>query len=67
VEGPPGLEPGTRGLKGLCSNQLSYGPAFAGKITPYIICYLPEMSIWLLVLFGVAMLKAAGPYQQQAD
>gem|GEM_PF-2750565 len=27
VEGPVGLEPTTRGLKGLCSNQLSYGPA----------------------------------------
>jgi hypothetical protein len=27
VEGPEGFEPSTRGLRGLCSNQLSYGPA----------------------------------------
>lgn len=26
LEGPVGLEPTTRGLKGHCSNQLSYGP-----------------------------------------
>ncbi len=26
MEGPVGLEPTTRGLKGHCSNQLSYGP-----------------------------------------
>ena len=26
VEGPVGLEPTTRGLKGRCSNLLSYGP-----------------------------------------
>jgi site-specific DNA recombinase len=33
MEGPVGLEPTTRGLKGLCSNQLSYGPAIC-KLTP---------------------------------
>ena len=27
MEGPLGLEPRTRCLKGSCSNQLSYGPA----------------------------------------
>jgi hypothetical protein len=34
VEGPEGLEPSTRGLRGRCSNQLSYGPAFetTGKL-----------------------------------
>lgn len=26
LEGPLGLEPRTRSLKGYCSNQLSYGP-----------------------------------------
>ena len=26
LEGPLGLEPRTRGLRGRCSNQLSYGP-----------------------------------------
>gem|GEM_PF-4470324 len=26
LEGPLGFEPRTRGLKGLCSNLLSYGP-----------------------------------------
>ena len=44
VEGPVGLEPTTRSLKGYCSNRLSYGPAFAGELTPYIICYLPKKS-----------------------
>jgi hypothetical protein len=29
VEGPVGFEPTTRGLKGHCSNLLSYGPAIA--------------------------------------
>jgi hypothetical protein len=27
LEGPVGFEPTTRGLKGHCSNLLSYGPA----------------------------------------
>lgn len=29
MEGPLGFEPRTRGLKGHCSNQLSYGPTAA--------------------------------------
>ncbi len=29
MEGPVGLEPTTRSLKGFCSNRLSYGPTMA--------------------------------------
>jgi hypothetical protein len=31
LEGLEGLEPSTRGLRGRCSNQLSYRPAIAGS------------------------------------
>jgi hypothetical protein len=31
MEGPVGFEPTTRGLKGRCSNLLSYGPAISGQ------------------------------------
>jgi hypothetical protein len=34
LEGPLGFEPRTRGLKGRCSNLLSYGPT---QLTDYII------------------------------
>jgi hypothetical protein len=55
VEGLVGFEPTTRGLKGRCSNLLSYRPAniaasssysflFCGKITPYIIWNLTKKS-----------------------
>lgn len=39
MEGPVGFEPTTRGLKGHCSNQLSYGPAFASIIRLYYPCF----------------------------
>lgn len=44
LEGPLGLEPRTRCLKGSCSNQLSYGPVlFAGRFNWYIIPFSGEM------------------------
>ena len=43
LEGPEGLEPSTPGLRGPCSNQLSYGPAFASK---NIITYLCKTMLF---------------------
>ncbi len=42
-----GLEPTTRGLKGLCSNQLSYGPA-------------PEWPIDFCNVLDVTLLQSLG-------
>ena len=43
LEGPVGFEPTTRGLKGHCSNQLSYGPII-WAVSDYIIPVLPKKS-----------------------
>jgi hypothetical protein len=43
MEGPLGFEPRTRGLKGHCSNQLSYGPV-KQAVTDYIILILAKKS-----------------------
>lgn len=43
-----GLEPTTRGLKGRCSNQLSYGPPVNDReIIPYYLCYDNESAYFL--------------------
>lgn len=42
MEGPVGLEPTTRGLKGHCSNQLSYGPGLPGRANRYIIAFFDK-------------------------
>ena len=39
MEGPLGLEPRTPCLKGRCSNQLSYGPAYSRAIRKQKIAY----------------------------
>lgn len=44
LEGPVGFEPTTRGLKGHCSNRLSYGPTVLWVLTDYIIPVLAKKS-----------------------
>ena len=64
-----GLEPTTRGLKGRCSNQLSYGPATCGKInTLHYLFYDQKGQPVLFMLFavGFGVHKTAAPYQKKA-
>jgi hypothetical protein len=52
MEGPVGLEPTTRGLKGHCSNQLSYGPEIKYGLKQGVLSvFLTEKSITLYLLF----------------
>ena len=52
MEGPEGLEPSTPGLRGPCSNQLSYGPAFASKI---IVSYICKRAIFYCLWYNFDM------------
>jgi hypothetical protein len=49
LEGPVGFEPTTRGLKGRCSNLLSYGPIFGfaknGKTISGVIILKTERKV----------------------
>jgi hypothetical protein len=57
MEGPLGLEPRTRCLKGSCSNQLSYGPnstAIIYLIWAYLAIRLDNIELLLVLMLALA-------------